>query len=186
MSILNAKLNQFRLWLPDNFFYQEVRDMWTPIISRMKLPFVSLEDYMNSIVQSVSFPTINLPNVTQGQGQYKIQYRGGKELEPILDKNISINFKLAEGFVGYWAFFDQFELFIKYSNEKDIYWPSIFLSFIDHHGFELLSFQFKEILPLSMSQISLNYSSTAADFNTFSVNLSYNRYDIKRKLNRSE
>jgi hypothetical protein len=48
---------------------------------------------------------MDLPNIEQGQQQYKIAYRGGKELEPTFDKNLTITFKLSEGFISYWILF---------------------------------------------------------------------------------
>ena len=37
MSILNAKLNQYAIWFPQDFFYPEVRERWTPVVKRLKL-----------------------------------------------------------------------------------------------------------------------------------------------------
>jgi hypothetical protein len=182
MSILNAKLNQWAIWVPQDFFYPEIRERWTPVVNRLKLPYLSLEDYINATVQSITFPEVILPQANQPQTMFNIKYRGGKELEPTLDKNITITFKLSEGFISYWMFFDQIELFQKYS-EKSPFWPSIFVSFLDHHGFEIMSFEFQKTLPLHLSQFNVSYASVAADFNTFSLNLSYNRFKIARRLN---
>lgn len=181
MSILNSKLNQWVVWLPQDFFYPEIRERWTPIVNRLKLPYLSLEDYINATVQSITFPEVILPVATQPQTVFNIKYRGGRELEPTLDKNITITFKLSEGFISYWTLFDQIELFQKYS-DKTPFWPSIFVSFLDHHGFELMSFEFQKIVPTNLSQFNVSYSTVASDFNTFSMNLSYNRYKITRRL----
>ena len=182
MSILNAKLNQFAIWLPQDFFYPEIRERWTPVVKRMKLQYQSLEDYVNATIQSVNFPEVTLPIISQDQTMFQIKYRGGKELEPILDKNLTITFKLAEGFVSYWMFFEQIELFQQYSDKKP-FWPSMYVSFLDHHGFELMTFEFKKIIPTGLSQFNISHASVASDFNTFSMNLRYNRYTITRKLN---
>ena len=181
MSILNAKLNQFAVWLPKDFFYPEIRERWTPVVKRLKLPYLSLEDYVNATVQTVTFPEITLTPVEQQQTMFKIRYRGGKELEPILDKNLTISFKLAEGFISYWMLFDQIELFQQYSDTQP-FWPSMFVSFLDHHGFELMAFEFQKIIPLGLSQFNVSYATVAADFTTFTLSLAYNRYKITRRL----
>ena len=181
MSILNAKLNQFAIWFPQDFFYPEIRERWTPIVKRLKLQYLSLEDYFNATVQSVSFPEVSLSPNNQPQTMFNIKYRGGKELEPILDKNLTITFKLTEGFITYWMLFDQIELFQQYG-AKQPFWPSMYVSFLDHHGFELMSFEFQKIVPTLLSQFSVSYSTVAADFNTFSLNIAYNRYKITRRL----
>jgi len=181
MSILNAKLNQYAIWFPKDFFYPEIRERWTPVVKRLKLQYLSLEDFFNASIQSVTFPQVNLIPVTQPQTMFQIKYRGGKELEPILEKNLTITFKLTEGFITYWMLFEQIEAFQLYS-DKAPFWPSMYISFLDHHGFELVTFEFQKIVPLGLTQFNISYSTAAAEFNTFSLNLSYNRYKIKRRL----
>jgi len=181
MSILNAKLNQFSIWLPQDFFYPEIRARWTPVVKRLKLQYQSLEDFVNATIQSVTFPEVVLAPVIQPQTMFQIKYRGGKELEPILDKNLTITFKLTEGFITYWMLFDQIELFQRYSLRKP-FWPSMYVSFFDHHGFELLSFEFQKIIPTSLSPFNVSYATVAADFNVFTLNVTYNRFKIARRL----
>jgi len=181
MGILNAKLSQFAIWFPKDFLYPEIRERWTPVVKRLKLQYQTLEDYINATVQRITFPEVTLTPVTQPQTMFQIRYRGGKELEPILDKNLTIIFKLTEGFITYWMLFDQIELFQLYSATSP-FWPSMYVSFLDHHGFELMAFEFQKIIPLGLSQFSVNYATPAADFNTFQLTLSYNRYKISRRL----
>lgn len=181
MSLLNAKLNMYSVWFPKDFFYPEIEARWTPVVKRLKLQYQSLEDFLNASVQSVSFPEMSLNLATQPQTMYQIAHRGGKELEPILDKNLTVTFKLMEGFITYWMLFEQIELFQKYTDTSP-FWPSMYVSFLDHHGFELLVFEFQKIVPQGMSQFNLNFSTVAADFNTFTLNLTYNRFKIARRL----
>jgi len=181
MSILNAKLNQFCIWFPQDFFYPEIRERWTPVVKRLKLQYHSLEDFVNATVQSVTFPEVVLQPVIQPQTMFQIRYRGGKELEPILDKNLTVTFKLTEGFITYWMFFDQIELFQAYSLRKP-FWPSMYVSFLDHHGFELMAFEFQKIVPTNLSPFNVSYATVAADFNVFTLNMAYNRYKISRRL----
>lgn len=181
MSILNSKQNMYVCWISKDFFYPEVRERWIPVINRLKLPYTSIEDFINATIQNVTFPEVLLNLATQPQTMFPIKYRGGKELEPILNKNLTITFKLGEGFIGYWLLFEQIEAFQKYADTTP-FWPSIHISFLDHHGFELMVFEFQKIVPLTMSQLSLNYSTVAAEFNTFTLSLMYNRYKIIRRL----
>ena len=181
MSILNAKLNQFAIRLPRDFFYREIREAWTPIVKRLKLQYLSLEDYINATVQSITFPEMILTPVEQPQTMFNIRYRNGKELEPLLDKNLTITFKLTEGFITYWILFEQIEMFQKYSATLP-YWPSIYVSFLDNHGFELMTFEFQKIIPIGLSQFNVSYATTAADFNVFTLNLAYNRYKISKRV----
>jgi hypothetical protein len=178
--ILNAINSQFVIYFPPNFFYPEVVKKWMPVVKRLKLPYVTMEDFINSSIQSIDFPSIELEQGSQQQSQFPIKYRGGKELEPVFEKNLTITFKLAEGFISYWIFFEQIELYLKYG-EAQPFWPPMYVSFLDHHGFELVAFSFEKIVPTGMSQFQISYATTAAEFNTFTLSMVYNRFKIKRR-----
>jgi len=180
--ILNALNNQFVISFPPDLFYPELKEKWDPVVQRLKLPYESTTDFMNASIQSIEFPSIDLSNVEQQQSQFKIKYRPGKELEPIFDKNITITFKLSEGFISYWILFEQIEEFLKYKDTLP-FWPPLYISFLDHHGFELLAFEFEKIIPKNLSKFNISFATTAADFNTFTMNINYNRFNIKNRLN---
>lgn len=181
MSLLNAKLNQFCIWLPKNFFYPEIIQKWTPVVKRLKLQYESLEDFVNASIQSVTFPEMNLPLVEQQQAQYPIQWRPGKELEPLLDKTITITFKMLEGFITYWIIFEQIETYLRYK-ENQPWWPSAYVSFLDHNGFELVAFEFEKITPIGLSQFDVSYSQVTAEFSSFRLAMHYNRFKIISRL----
>ena len=179
--ILNNLSNQFVVRFPKGFFYSEIRNKWNPVIERLKLPYMNLEDFINACVQSISFPSVELNNVEQQQSQYPIQYRPGKELEPLLDKNLTITFKLTESFLSYWVLFDQIEYFLNYQ-ETVPFWPPMYVSFLDHKGFELVVFSYEMIVPVNLSQFEVSYAQSAAQFNTFTMGIRYNRYNILRRI----
>ena len=184
MPILNAKNNMFTIWFPPNFFYPSVVKKWEPVVKRLKLPYQTIEDFFNASIQSVTIPAMDLETVRQQQSQFDIKYKGGKELEPVFTKTLDITFKLAEGFITYWIIFDQIEEFLRYdSAESGVFWPPMYVSFLDMHGFELVAFEFRSIVPTGLSQFDVNYATTAADFNTFTLGLNYNRFTIKRRIN---
>jgi len=180
--ILNALNNQFLIKFPKSFFYPEIHNRWGPIVRRLKLPYENLEEFMNSSIQSLSFPAIDLNPAEQVQQHFQIAYRQGKELEPLFDKNLTLTFKLSEGFITYWIIFEQIELFTKIYEVKKPFWDPMYISFLDHHGFELIAFSFEKIVPRGMSQFDIAYSTTAAEFNTFTLGLRYNRFKIKRRI----
>lgn len=179
--ILNSLNNQFVVRFPKGFFYSDIVSRWEPVVQRMKVPYMSLEDFINATIQNITFPAVELPPVNQQQGQFPIQYRPGKELEPLLEKNLSITFKLSEGFISYWIMFEQIEKFAEYG-ETIPFWPPMYVSFLDHKGLELVVFSFEKIIPLSLSPFEVSYATTAAEFNTFTMGIRYNRYNIQRRI----
>ncbi|MEG1142796.1 MAG: hypothetical protein RSE41_10220 [Clostridia bacterium] len=180
--ILNARSNQFQIHFPKTFFYPHVIEKWNPIIKSLKLPYDNIVDFMNSCIQSVSFPSISLPTMTQQESQYEINWRGGKELEALKDKNLNITFKLTESYISYWIIYDQIEYFLQYG-DKMPWWPPMYLSFIDNAGFEMIRFQIKKIIPTALSELNLTYSQALTNFQTFNLSIKYNRFDVKYTKN---
>jgi len=183
MGILNAKNNMFTIWFPPHFFYPSVVTKWEPVVKKLKLQYQNVEDFFNASIQSVTIPAMDLNDVRQQQSQFDIHYKGGKELEPVFEKTLDVTFKLSEGFITYWIIFDQIEEYLRYdSEESDVFWPPMYVSFLNMQGFELVAFEFRSIIPTGLSQFDVNYSTTAADFNTFTLGLRYNRFNIVRRL----
>ena len=180
MGILNAKNNMFTIWFPPNFFYPEIIERWEPVVKRLKLQYQTVEDFFNASIQSVTMPAMDLNTVEQQQRQFEIRYKGGKELEPVFEKSLEVTFKLSEGFITYWIIFEQIERYLEYQ-DGNVFWPSMYVSFLDLHGFELVAFEFNKIVPTGLSPFDVSYATTAADFNTFTLGLRYNRFNIKRR-----
>src|ERR1035437_5169504 len=179
--ILNAKSNMFVISFRDDFFYQDVVSEWTPVIKRLKLPFERVSDFMNSCIQGISWPSLSLDAVQQQQSEFNIKYKPGKELEPLFDKRIEVTFKLSESYISYWILLAQVEEYLRYK-EGNVVWPSMFISFLDLHGFEIVIFELKQLIPTGLSQFNLSYATTLADFSTFSLNMKYNRFNITHRL----
>ena len=179
--ILNARNNMFLIHFDKSFFYEEIYKKWNPVVKRLKLPYEDMSDFITACIQSISFPAIDLTPVEQQQQQFRIAYRSGKELEPVFDKNLTITFKLSEGFICYWILFEQIERFLNYSQTVP-FWSPLYISFLDNNGFELVAFEFNKIIPTNLSQFNVSYATTAAEFNTFTMGLRYNRFTIKRRI----
>lgn len=181
--VLNNCPQMFTFYFPSNFFYPEVKKKWEPIIEKMRLPYQSIDDFMNSQIQSVNFPGANLDTAQQQRWQYEVVYPGGKELEPLINKNLTITFKLTESYISYWIIWDQVDLYLHYKNEvtdhKPCWMEPINLAFLSDSGFMLTEFIFQEITPTSLSDLSLSYAAQVASYNTFSWSLNYNRFTIK-------
>lgn len=185
--VLNNKPQMFTVFFPSNFFYKEVKEKWEPIIERMKLPYQSVDDFMNSQIQSVTFPTFSIDVSQQGRFQYEVSYPGGKELEVCMNKDLTITFKLTESYISYFIFWDQLDLYLHYYNEytKDVledkkpcWMEPIHLAFLNDGGIQLTEFIFNEITPTGMSELNLSYAATAASYNTFSFTCKYNTFTI--------
>lgn len=186
--VLNNKPQMFTIYFPSNFFYTEVIEKWQPIIERMKLPYTSVTDFMNQQIQSVTFPGVTMENSTQQREQYVVTYPGGKELEPLINKALTINFKLTESYASYFIMWDQVDTYLHYAGpglqnagkkKKPCWFEPLMLSFLTDSGYQLTRYKFRELTPTSLSDIQLSYAAQVASYNTFALGLTYNRFEIQ-------
>jgi hypothetical protein len=74
------------------------------------------------------------------------------------------------------------DVFLHYVNDpkqKQPCWMEpVKLAFLSDAGFQMLEFTFWEITPTNTSELNLSYAATVASYNSFSINLRYNRFDI--------
>lgn len=177
--ILNNKQNAFCIWFNKGWIYPEVTEKWGDIIKRLQLPYMSIEDFLNNNIQSLTFPSLSMPSVQQGQSQFIVDYRNGKELEPLTEKTLNIQFKLTESYLTYWILYDQLQLYLSYTNVKKTYWEPIHLTFLDNNNLGLVTFHFKYITPIGLGELNLSYAATVASYSNFTLTLKYNRFTVE-------
>ena len=176
--LLNNLAQQFVVYFDYNFFYPSVEETWLPIIKRMGLPYLNLEDFLNSQLQTINFAGFNETNPEQQTGLYKIKKRTGLELDQLMDKTLSLTVKLTESYISYFLIRQQMEEFLQMVDVHELYWPPITVSLLDDGGFETISYKYYEITPTSLSELNLSYAARVGTYNTFSIGLNYNYFDI--------
>lgn len=179
--VLNNKPQMFCVYFPSNFFYKPVVEKWEPIVHRMKLPYETVDDFMNAQIQSLTVPSVSMDLVSQQRGQYRVDYQNGKELEPQMTRNLSMTFKLTESYLSYFIMWDQIDTFLHYKQHLEdnvlLWMEPIKLSFLNDAGFQTVNFEFQEITPNSLSELQLSYAASIASYSNFTFGFTYNRFD---------
>jgi hypothetical protein len=179
--ILNAKSNQFVLNLPKGFLYPEVAEKFEFYLKKNPTPFDTVESYLNHTIQSVNFPSVAANEVEQMLDKRPQFWREALDLERLVTKEFTINFKTADGYLNYWILFEQFRQFLYEGNTKD-YFPDFNLRFLDRQGYQMLNIVFTQPLMKSMDSIEMSYAQSGLDFRTFGVTFKYNQFEIKIEL----
>jgi len=155
-------------------------------------PFENILDYVNHTVQSVSFPSVNADQVEQWVGRKIMSdsrnvtknpqiWRQTVDLERAVPKEFTVNLKAADGYLNYWVLYETLREYLRISNQED-YLPDMNLMYLDREGYQMLTVDFRQPLYTGISEVEMNYSSTAMEFRTFSVNFKYNWFDINVNL----
>ena len=176
--LLNPLSQNFVIWLPANFFYDEVVKLWTPVFKRMFLPYLTIEDMFNSQISNLSFPSISSNSVTQQSQNYQITKRSGRQLDQDMGKDLTLTIKLSESYMTYFIARQQMDLYLKYGAQRPLYFPPINVTILDEGGFENITYTYYQLTPVSLSDFDLSYAAKPGSFNTFTWGFKYNYFDI--------
>ena len=177
MTLHNLQQNFTVYWGP-NFFYPEVNDRWLPVIRRQMFPWLSISDYMLAQIQSFALPSINMKSVTQQGGRYVINKRSGNNLDEAMEKKLTITFKLTEGYTSYFIMRQQLDLYYQIIKTKPLYMSPINVDLLDDSGHAIITYEQEQITPTSLSELNLSYAAKLGTYNTFTVEMSYNYFNI--------
>lgn len=182
--ILNSRANSFYFVFPQDFFDKRVVEKYERYYKRMPIPYETIGAFMNSTIQSVSFPNMTIPSVTQVRPLGKTQnYKSAKPIQDQFNQEFNITFKTVEGFLNYWIMLDNIISFLDFRNDYDRnFKEDLVLRLLDNQGNILTSVFFKQVLITSLSELNLSYSSNNPTFNSFTVGFKCNLIDIKLEV----
>jgi hypothetical protein len=190
--ILNSKNNQFVFRFPKGFIPADLEEKYNFYLKRLPTPFANITDYVNHTVQSVTFPSVASDEVEQWVGRRTSagekfvsknpQYwRQSLDLERVVPKEFSVNLKATDGYLNYWVLYETYRNYLSIPNMDD-YFPDMNIMYLDRDGYQVLTVDFKQPIMKGISEVEMNYSSTAIEFRTFTVNFKYNTFNIAVKL----
>lgn len=61
---------------------------------------------------------------------------------------------------------------------NELFFAPITISLLSDGGFETVSYTFKNLTPVSLSDLSFSYAARLGNFTTYSVTFAYNYYDV--------
>ena len=190
--ILNSKNNQFVFRFPKGFIPADLEEKYNFYLKRLPTPFANITDYVNHTIQSVTFPSVASEEIEQWVGRRTSvgekfvsknpQYwRQSLDLERVVPKEFSVNLKAADGYLNYWVLYETYRNYLSVPNMDD-YFPDMNIMYLDRDGYQILTVDFKQPIMKGISEVEMNYSSTAIEFRTFTVNFKYNTFNIDVKL----
>ena len=181
--ILNSRSNLYNFKFPKRFIPQEVSDKYKPYLNRMPGNLIEEPiDFINYTVQGISMPGISFDPAEQDFNDGTIVYkRGYVPVQNLIDRELTVEFQLLDGFVNYWILVDALLYHYNRENEKP-YIDDLKLQITDSEGIHVMSVVFEKPIMKSISELELNMSNNIAEFSTFSVSFSYNKFNLYNEL----
>lgn len=181
--ILNSRSNLFNFKFPRTFIPKEVADKYRPYLNRMPGNVISEPvDYINYSVQGLTIPGISFDPSEQTPNDGTISYkRGFVPIQNLITREFSIDMQLLDGFINYWIMTDTM-LYYYDSTTKESYIDNMKLQILDAEGLHIMSAVFEKPIMKSINELSLNMSANIAEFATFSIDFSYNKFNLINEL----
>jgi hypothetical protein len=176
--ILNARSNSFYFVFPRGFFPPGIETKYFQYIKNQSIPYDTLTQYMNSTIQSVTFPSLQVDNVTQTRplGK-KITYQSATPIQNLFSQGFSVTFRMASGFINYFVMLETMLEHLNFKN-PDLFVENLPLQVLDNSGNVVATVQFKGVTIASLSELNLNYTQNAPTATAFTAGFNYNYLGI--------
>lgn len=182
--ILNARANSFYFVFPKGFFPDEVQSKYFEYIKSQSLPYDTLTQYMNSTIQSVTFPSLNLTSATQVRPLGKtITYQSAAPIQNLFSQGFNVTFRMASGFINYFVMLETMLIHLNFKN-PNLFVENLPLQILDNSGNVISTCQFKGVTLASLSELNLNYTQNAPTPTTFTAGFNYNYIFINLEMAR--
>lgn len=197
--VLNSRQSSFLVTFPQTFFCKDVETKYAKYFQSLILPYKNIADLMESTIQSIDFPELDMKPVSQVRPGGKLQeFKNSKPIQELFSREFTITFKLTDAFLNYFIFLDNALNYYDFDNveptyhgktlgepkirpKKDWdgqYFDPIRLTMLSNEGYAVVSVVFDKPLLKGWSGLKLNYSSNHPDFNTFAVKFNFFQMSI--------
>ena len=181
--ILNSRNNLFNFKFPRKFIPVEVDDKYRKYLNRMPGNLITEPiDFINYSIQGIAIPGIEFDPVEQTPNDGTITYhRGSIPIQNTIERQFQVELQLLDGYINYWILQDT----LLYYYSKSVRAPFIDdlkLQILDAEGIHVMSATFEKPIMNSITELELNMSSNIAEFNTFTINFYYNKFNLKLEI----
>jgi hypothetical protein len=186
MSMLNARANSFYFVFPRGFFPDVVQEKYLDYIKRQPTPYDTITSFMNSSIQSVGFPGLQMDLVEQTRNLGKrINYQSATPVQDLFSREFDVSFRISEGFINYFIMLETVLDKLNFKNPQ-VFIQNLPLRILDNDGNIVTTVTFKEVTLTSMNNLNLNYTQNAPSVYTFSVGFKCNYLDISLEIGREK
>ena len=176
--ILDAKVNNFVVLFPMNFWDESLVKRYEDYYRYSQLPYENIGDFVFSTVQSISFPDLKIKTAQQTR-KYgkKADYKGSDPVEDTLTRQFTISFKLGEGMLNYRFMHENIIHYLDHNNETQ-YFDDIVLGVLDNDGYLMETTKFKQVIITGISSVQYSYTGIDGGFNKFDVSFNFNDWVV--------
>ena len=181
--ILNSRNNLFNFKFPRKFIPAEVAEKYKKYLNRMPGNLMTEPiDFINYSIQGIGIPGLAFDPIEQASNDGTTTYhRGAIPIQNTIERQFTVELQLLDGFINYWIIQDTL-LYYYARNTKAPFLDDLKLQILDSEGIHVMSAVFEKPIMNSITELELNMSSNIAEFNTFTINFYYNKFNLKLEI----
>lgn len=175
---LDSRHSSFILLFPPTFYDSELKTRYKSYVKQMLLPYETLDDFMSSTVQQISFPgwDMTMPQQTRKYGKEQ-DFKNAKPVEDLIEREMTVTFHIVDGFVNYFIFLDNAIRYLDFRNRTQ-YFDVMRLGWLSREGHLLGYMDMKMVVLHGMGGFKMSYAAQAQEFNTFDAKFKFNDWDL--------
>lgn len=180
--IINSRSANYTFTFPKNFYSKTVLNKWEKWVKRLPLPYDTVEAFMASTIQSVSFPGITMEPVQQTRTLGKKQeFRNSTPIADLWNRELTIDFKTVDGYANWWIFLENIldnHLNFSASPSANYLEDPLAMRFLSQEGHVIQTIQFKGVYFKSIGDLVMSYSDNNPEYKNFTVVLGFYKLDL--------
>jgi hypothetical protein len=181
--ISNARQSRFRFNFNKGFIFESIEKKWEQYIRASMSPYKTVNDFINSQIQTVTFPGIQLSTAEQTVLAEKRYYKPSWEAQMLLNRDFNVTMKLTESYTNYFIMFDQLAWYldddaVMASGQPHVHFDPFYMDILDHLGFVTTRIKMTNIVYSGISGLDFSYSSDNPQFKTFTCNFKFSRLEL--------
>jgi hypothetical protein len=179
MSNLITLNNQFLFNLPVDFVPETHEERYLKLLGSKRKLFATVKDYIDSNIQSITFPNISFPTVSNPQllKRKQIKYKTVGNLYDLFDDTITVTFLNVDSNINYIIMLDLLKT--HYFNVDKPYDSSIMITVLDENRSGLYNIQYRDVMWTGLSDNMFAFNDATVQQKTFTATFTYNFIDFE-------
>lgn len=171
--------NQFSFSLPLDFIPASREERYMEMLGAKRKLHNSVLDYINSSIQSISFPSINFPVVNNPQilKRKEIKWKTVGNIYDLFDDTITVTFLNVDSNINYVIMLDI--LMKHYLNVDKPYDDSLIITVLDENRKALYHIQFRDVIWTGLSDNTFAFNDQTIQTKNFTATFTYNFIDFE-------
>lgn len=179
MNNLVTLSNQFHFNLPSDFVPEELEERYLDLLGAKRMLYPRVIDFINSTIQTCSFPSINFPVVSNPQNLRRkmIKWKTVGSIYDLFDDTVTVTFLNVDSNLNFLMLLDI--LTNHYVNVDKAYDQPIIITFVDENKNALYHVQFRDVIWTGLSDNIFAFNDQTISTKTFTATFTYNFIDFQ-------